>query len=39
LFGELFLFGGKPGLHFLGLFHEFGDVHREVIGYKLLVIR
>ena len=32
LHGEFFLFGGKPGLHLLGLFHEFLDVHKFLVG-------
>ena len=31
LAGEFFLCGGEPGLHLLGLFHEFGDVHGSVV--------
>jgi len=33
--GEFFLLGGEPGLHLLGLFHEFGDVHKNLDGVLL----
>jgi hypothetical protein len=35
--GELGLLGGQPGLHLLGLFHQFVEVHGS-LSYMLLVI-